>query len=39
MKTAIVPIIKNRTGDNSDKNNCKPIALVRESSKIFELCL
>ena len=29
MKTAIVPIIKNKTGDTSDKNNYRPIALVQ----------
>ena len=28
MKTAIVPNIKNKTGDTSDKNYYKPIALV-----------
>ena len=28
MKTVIVPIIKNKTGDASDKNNYRPIALV-----------
>ena len=39
MKTAIVPIIKNKTGDTSDKNNCRPIALVTAASEIFELCL
>ena len=39
MKTAIVPIIKNKTGDTSDKNNDRPIALVTAASKIFELCL
>ena len=39
MKTAIVPIIKNNTGDTSDKNNYRPIALVTAASKIFELCL
>ena len=39
MKTAIVPIIKNKTGDTSDKNNYRPIALVTATSKIFELCL
>ena len=27
IKTAIVPIIKNKTGDTSDKNNYRPIAL------------
>ena len=35
MKTAIVPIIKNKTGDTSDKNNYRPIALVTACSKIF----
>ena len=39
MKTAIVPIIKNKTRDTSDKNNYRPIALVTAASKIFELCL
>ena len=28
MKAAIVPIIINKTGDTSDKNNYRPIALV-----------
>ena len=37
IKTAIVPIIKNKTGDTSDKNNYRPIALVTACSKIFEL--
>ena len=35
MKTALVPIIKNKTGDTSDKNNYMPIALVTAASKIF----
>ena len=39
MKSAIVPIIKNKTGDTSDKNNYCPIALVTACSKIFELCI
>ena len=39
MKTAIVPIIKNKTGDTSDKNNYRPIALVTTTSKVFKLCL
>ena len=37
MKTTIVPIIKNKTGDTSHKNNYRPIALVTAYSKIFEL--
>ena len=28
MKFAIVPILKNRQGDTSDKNNYRPIAIV-----------
>ena len=35
MTTALVPIIKNKTGDTSDKNNYRPIALVTAASKIF----
>ena len=33
MKTALVHIIKNKTDDNSDKNNYRPIALVTAASK------
>ena len=33
MKTAIIPIIKNKTGDTSGKHNYRPIAMV------FQLCL
>ena len=36
MKTAIVPIIKNKTGYSSDKGNYKPIALVTASSKYLK---
>ena len=36
MKTALVPIIKNKTGD---KNNYRPIALVTAVSNNFEICL
>ena len=43
MKTAIVPIIKNKTGDTSDKNNyifdAAVTSAVTAASKIFELCL
>ena len=39
MKTALVPIIENKTGDNSDKNNYRPIALVTAASKNFEICI
>ena len=39
IKTALVHIIKNKTGDTSDKNNYRPIALVTAASKIFEICI
>ena len=39
MKTAIVPIIKNKSGNTSDKSNYTPIALVTACSKIFESCI
>ena len=39
MKTAIVPIIKCKTGNTADKDNYRPIALVTACSKIYELCL
>ena len=39
MKTAVLPILKNRQGDTSDKNNYRPIAVVIALSKIFELCI
>ena len=39
MKTSIIPILKNRNGDSSDKNNYRPIAIVTAISKLFELCL
>ena len=39
MKTALIPIIKNKTGDTSDKNNYRPIALVTAASKNFEICI
>ena len=36
MKTVIVPLVKNKTGDTSDVHNYRPIALVTVASKIFE---
>ena len=39
MKTSIIPILKNKNGDTSDKNNYRPIAIVNAMSKLFELCL
>ena len=39
MKTALLPIIKSKTGDMHDVNNYRPIALVTSCSKLFELIL
>ena len=39
MKTFIVPLIQNKTGNISDKNNYRPIAIVTASSKILEIVL
>ena len=33
MKSSIAPIIKNKTGDTSDIDNYRPIALVTAMSK------
>ena len=39
MKTSLVPIIKSKTGDSSDKNSYRQIALVTAASKLFEICI
>ena len=39
MKTFIIPILNNKNGDTSDKNNYRPISIVTVMSKLFELCL
>jgi hypothetical protein len=39
MKSVIVPIVKVKTGDSSDKGNYRPIALVTACSKLFEVIL
>ena len=36
MTTIIAPIIKNKSGDLSDNNNYRPIALATVASKLFE---
>ena len=37
MKTIITPLVKNKSGDTSDINNYRLIALVTVASKIFEI--
>ena len=39
MKTIIIPLIKNKSGDTSNVNNYRPIALVTVASKILEMIL
>ena len=36
IKSVIIPIIKNKSGDFTDKNNDRPIALSSIISKVFE---
>lgn len=39
MKTIVVPIVKNRTGDISDKCNYRPISLATIIAKVFDRLL
>ena len=40
MKTSIIPILKNKNGDTSAKNNYRPIAIVTAMSKYLSyVCL
>ena len=39
IHTILVPIIKDKTGDVTSKNNYRPIALASVISKIFEVVL
>lgn len=39
MKTIVVPILKNRTGDISDKNNYRPISLATIIAKVLDRLL
>ncbi|XP_026325533.1 uncharacterized protein LOC113234438 [Hyposmocoma kahamanoa] len=36
MRTVVVPIIKNKTGDSSDKTNYRPISLATVVAKVFD---
>ena len=37
--TVLVPIVKDKTADISDKGNYRPIALASVISKVFEMAL
>lgn len=39
MKTIVVPILKNKTGDISDLNNCRPIMLATVTAKVLDSVL
>ena len=39
MKTIMIPLVRNMSGDTSDVNNYRPIARVIVASKIFEIIL
>lgn len=39
MKTVVVPIVKNRTGDVSDKSNYRPISLATVVAKVLDSLL
>ncbi|XP_026315752.1 uncharacterized protein LOC113227094 [Hyposmocoma kahamanoa] len=36
MKTVVIPIVKNKTGDLADKNNYRPISLATVIAKVFD---
>ncbi|XP_063366270.1 uncharacterized protein LOC134654727 [Cydia amplana] len=36
MRTLVVPIVKNRTGDVSDRNNYRPISLATVTAKVLD---
>ena len=39
IKTTIVPIVKNKSGNLSDSNNYRPIAIATITSKLLESVL
>lgn len=39
MKTIVVPIVKNKTGNVSDASNYRPISLATTSAKVFDSLL
>ncbi|XP_047528955.1 uncharacterized protein LOC125065420 [Vanessa atalanta] len=39
MRTIVLPIVENKTGDQADKNNYRPISLATVISKVFDSVL
>lgn len=39
MKTVVVPVVKNKTGDLADKSNYRPISLATVIAKVFDAML
>lgn len=39
LKTVVVPVVKNKTGDSSDKNNYRPISLAKVIGKVLDSLL
>ena len=39
VKTSMIPLVRNKSGDTSNVNNCRPIVRVTVGSKIFEIKL
>lgn len=39
MRTVVVPVVKNKTGDMSDTNNYRPISLATVAAKVFDALL
>ncbi|CAK1594970.1 unnamed protein product [Parnassius mnemosyne] len=39
MRTIVVPIVKNKTGDTSDMGNYRPISLATTAAKVFDSLL
>ena len=39
LETVIIPVIKNKSGDATDKHNYRPLAISTTMSKVLELLM
>ena len=39
LETVIIPVIKNKSGDSTDKHNYQPVAISTTMSKVLELLM